>query len=152
MARRRGRRMAMAAAGLATAAAPFVFGQQASGAAETTATDQGSLQFVTFSGATVQCNATLTAVHDTDTNQPELRWGMMLNGAGCFEALFTTTTATYKDEGGTTRSSQARASSLSTGFVQGAYSGTSVTTVFAFDNCDPQTSGACSITLTASPK
>jgi hypothetical protein len=150
---KRGRMMAMAAAGFATAAAPFVLGQQAAGAAETTATDQGSLQFVTFSGATVQCNASLTAIHDTDNpNQPELRWGMELEGAGCFDGLTTRTTATYKDEGGTTRSSQALTFELSSGFVQGAYTDTSVTTVFGFDNCDPQRSGACSITLTASPK
>ena len=144
----------MTAAGVATAAAPLLFGQQVAGAAETTATDRGSIEFVTNSGTTVRCDASLTAVHDTDDpNQPVLRWGMNLGGAGCFDGLSTRTTATYKGDGGTTRRSQALATDgPSSGFVEGAYTGTSVTTVFTWLSCNPDASGACSLTLTASPK
>jgi hypothetical protein len=155
MARRRGRSMAMAAVGLAAAGAPFVLGQQVAGAAESVASDSGSLQFVTFSGATVECGAALTAIHDTDfPDQPELSWFTGLSGDGsCFEDFSTASTATYKDEGGTTRRSHFFAAGTASGNIQGAYDDTSVTTVFNFDNCDPEQSGGqCSITLTASPK
>jgi hypothetical protein len=156
LARRHGRRMAMAAAGLATAATPFVLGHQSVGAAESTAFDEDSLQFVTFSGATIECTATLGATHDTDDpNQPELRWGMGIVGGDvslCQEALSTSSTATYKDEGGTTRTARFAASGVGVGAIQGAYDDTSVTTNFIFGNCDPEQSDECILTLTASPK
>jgi hypothetical protein len=148
--------MAMAVAGLAAAAAPFVLGQQSVGAAPSTASDEDSLQFVTLSGATIQCNASMQATHDTDDpNQPELGWTMGLGGSStlCFENFTTLATATYKDVGGPTRRSQHFSPGLAAGTIQGAYTDTSVTTVFAFGNCDPaQSGGQCSITLTASPK
>jgi hypothetical protein len=144
----------MAAAGLATAATPFVLGHQAAGAAETSASDSETLQFVTFSGAELECTGFLTVVHDTDDgNQPALKWNLGLDGDDeCRDAYTTDTTASYKDGQGTARTTNVFALGLSVGDVRGAYTNTSVTTVLRFDNCDPFHGLPCSMTLRASPK
>jgi hypothetical protein len=76
MARKRGRRLAMTAAGLATAATPLLLGQQAAGAAQTEARDEASLTFVDNSGQAVTCGVEVNAQHNTDdASQPTLTWG-----------------------------------------------------------------------------
>jgi hypothetical protein len=154
MARRRGRKMAMAAAGLATAATPLLFGQQVAGAAVTTADDEESLTFVTQGGATVTCTASVIAVHDTDNaDQPRLEWNTSLTGdAECFDDFLTFVTATYNDSEGVTRTATFSASGATGGGVTGAYTATSVSANVNFRNCDSTQSTSCEVTMTASPK
>jgi len=145
----------MAAAGLATAAvAPLVLGQQPAGAAETNASDQDSITFQAFGGATVECTVHLTAGHSTaNPEQPRVDWSTSMGGdPACRDDFELFTTVRYEDEGGTTRTAQFTSESLSFGSINGAYTGTSVTTLFRFVNCDPDPSAGCDVTLTASPK
>ena len=155
MARRHGRRMAMAAAGLATAATPLLFGQEVAGAAVTAADDSVSLTFVTNNtGQTVTCTASLDARHDTDnSSQPELTWATGLEGVpACFESFSSFVTATYKDSEGVTRTVTGSAFKTTSGSATGAYTATSVRADITFFNCDFSRSAACDVTLIASPK
>jgi hypothetical protein len=149
-----GRRMAMAAAGLMTAAPPLFLGQQPAGAAETTDQDSAALTFVTDSGATVTCTGLVSATHDTDVaNQPELRFGTGLSGPGsCFEIVFITATASYKDQDGITRTARFVTSDTSSVTIQGAYTNTTVSVNYDWVNCDETQSATCEVTVTASPK
>jgi hypothetical protein len=145
--------MAMVGAGLATAASPFILAQQPAGAAVTNAFDRESTTFQA-SGTTVECTAHLTAVHDTDNpDQPVLSWTTSMGGdEACRDDFEIFVAVTYKDEAGTARSSQMYAESLTFGHISGAYTDTSVTTLFRFRNCDTMPSPECDVTLTASPK
>jgi len=152
MALKRRRKVGMAAAGLLTAATPLVLGQQAAGAAVTTDEDSVEITFVaTSTGETITCTAGLEAVHDTDDpDQPELRIGPWLSGPGvpCIDAT-ARITASYEDQDGIIRTTRIDGSGAPGGVVQGAYSNTSVTVEFSYDDCQ---SSVCGVTLTASPK
>jgi hypothetical protein len=155
MAHRRGRRMAMAAAGLATAAAPLVLGQQPAGAAVTTANGGKTWVLVTSSGAFVECTATLSATHNTDDpNHPRLSFGTGFGGqsAACFD-IETSITATYKDSEGVLRTVDFSLFAGPTGGnIDGAYTATSVRADFHYKDCDPNRNASCDVTVTASPK
>jgi hypothetical protein len=154
MAGRRGRRAAMAAAGLMTAASPLLLGQQVAGAAVTSANDEDSLTFVTDSGQPLTCTTSVTAQHNTDNrNQPALTWSSGRSGQGCFENVFTALTVTYKDSEGVTRTlSYGTFDAGPSGTITGAYSATSVRSDVHFFNCDEGRSATCDITVVASPK
>jgi hypothetical protein len=142
----------MAAAGLMTAATPLVLGQQPAGAAVTTDDDEAEITFETRSGGqTITCLAQLEVVHDTDdADQPELSVSPSLSGpvAACTDTV-TRVTATYKDQDGITRTSTVDGLGAPGLVVQGAYSATSATVHFFYDDCQSST---CDVTLTASPK
>ena len=154
MARKRGRKAAMAAAGLATAAAPFVLGQHAAEAAQSRKEAAGTIEFVNRDGTTVECDAQLTATHDTDDpNRPELRWDMSVSGNdfSCLE-VSVEATASYKDKDGTTQQSSFAAAAPIRGSIARAYSPTSVRLSVRFFECDPIHELPCTLTITASPK
>ena len=144
----------MAAAGLLTAATPFVLGQQAAGAAVTTDEDAAEVTFVTRSGGqTITCLADVFATHDTDdADQPELQISSSLSGpqVACIDAVGRIT-ATYEDQDGITRTARVDATGAPGLVVQGAYTGTSVTVHFFWNDCETSVS-VCEATLTASPK
>ena len=149
-----GRRVAMAAAGLATVATPFVVGQTGAAAAESQAIAGGDLTFVATGGQTVTCHADLIVVHDTDDQtHPALAFNTFLSGAGpCLQDLRTTTTASYRDADGRAQTSVVTALETTAGRIGGAYGPTSVTTVVQYMSCDEAQSESCSLTLKASPK
>ena len=91
----------------------------------TNASDRDSLTFEAFGGATLECTARLTAVHSTDDpDQPRLEWTLGLGGdEPCRDRFETFTTVTYRDEGGTTRTTESFAEAVTTGSIQGAYTG-----------------------------
>src|SRR4051794_2926737 len=153
MARRRGRRMAMAAAGLATAA-PLLLGHQVAGAAQTTASDEDRLTFVTLSGQAVTCTASISARHDTDDpNQPKLIFSSSVGGvASCINDVGTEVTATYRDSEGVTRTVTYRHAGTTQGSITGAYTATTVSARVSWSDCDASQSATCDLTVTASPK
>jgi hypothetical protein len=156
MARRRGRRLAMTAAGLATVASPLLFGQQTAGAAQTEAEDEASLTFVDNSGQPVTCTVGMFARHNTDdADQPTLTWSTTRVGQpqGCYGTAVTALTANYKDsEGVIRRSTYTTFDDTLIGTVTGAYTATSVRMDTFFLNCDESRSATCEVTVTASPK
>jgi hypothetical protein len=144
MAHKRGRRLAIAAAGLA-AAAPFLIGQQVAGAAVTSAAENKRLTFVDDNGQTLTCDVGVNGLHDTDDRgQPKLFWGGSRIGSGCFDIAFTDVTVTYKDSEGVGRT-------LRFGTYDDVPSG-SVTGAYNFTTCDERRSATCTVSLTASPK
>jgi hypothetical protein len=144
----------MAAAGLATAAAPFVLGQGAAQAAQTSAQDSELLQFVTDEGVLINCTASVTAYHDTDDpNNPEMRIYTSVSGDNdCGDGFLTTTTATYRDVKGTPQRTTVSSFGVQSGTYANAKTNTSVRVEVVFLNCDESQGLECSITLTASPK
>src|SRR3954452_11916931 len=152
MARRRERRMAIAAAGLATV--PLLLGHQVAGAAQTTAHDEDRLTFVTSSGQAVTCTASISARHDTDDpNQPELIFSSLVGGvAPCINDVATEVTATYRDSEGVTRTVTYSHLGTTQGSITGAYTATTVSTRVSWSDCDANQRATCDLTVTASPK
>jgi hypothetical protein len=151
---KRGRRVAMAGAGLATAAAPFILGQQVAAAAQTSASDIETIRFIKEDDHFItECTASLSTVHNTDDpNQPSLSFTTGLtDGPGCLDVGIQVT-ASYKDQDGITRTADFAATSTSSGTVRGAYTNTTVTAQYFWFSCDSTQSSRCSVTLTASPK
>ena len=144
----------MAAAGLATAASPFVLGQGAASAAQTSAQDSKTLQFVTDEGVLIGCTGSVTAWHDTDDpNNPEMRVYTSISGDNdCYDYFLMTSTATYRDKNGTPQRSVVSSYSIQSGTYANAKSNTSVRVEFVFLNCDESQGLECTIRLTASPK
>jgi len=153
MARRRGRRVALAAGALATAA-PLLLGAQAAGAAQTTASDEERLTFVNLSGQPVTCTASITATHDTDDrNQPKLIFSSVVGSlSSCINDVSTQVTASYKDSEGVTRTVTYGHIGTTTGSITGAYTATTVSARVSFADCDASQSATCAVTVTASPK
>jgi hypothetical protein len=149
-----GRRVALAAAGLATAAAPLLLGQEVAGAAATEAHDEQALTFVTSTDETITCTVSVDAFHNTDNaNQPTLAFVTGISEPeACFESLTTVLTASYKDSEGVTRTVNYEAGGTTGGTITGAYTATSVRAAVHFNNCDPNESASCDVTVTASPK
>jgi len=144
----------MAAAGLATAASPFVLGQGAAHAAQTSAQDSETLQFVTDEGVLIECTGSVTAWHDTDDpNNPEMRVYTSISGDNdCYDNFLMTSTATYRDKNGTPQRSIVSSYSIQSGTYANAKTNTSAKVEFLFLNCDESQGLECTITLTASPK
>ncbi len=144
------RKLAMAA-GLAVTPLLLLV-QQPAGAAETVAVKSGFLEFIAFDGRSIRCDALVDAAHNTDdANAPVLSWSTESTGGSDCGGFFKII-ATYKDEGGKSRSVRYTGSAPSFGGVDGAYSPTSVTLEIDFTACDPETNDACTLSLTASPK
>ena len=144
----------MAAAGLATAAGPLLFGHQVAGAAQTTDSEEKRLTFVTSSGQAVTCTASVSATHDTDNpNQPKLIFSSSVGSvAPCINDLSTEVTATYHDSEGVTRTVNYDHLGTTRGSITGAYTATTVRTRVTWFDCDASQSATCELTVTASPK
>ncbi len=144
----------MAAAGLATAAGPLLFGHQVAGAAQTTDSEEKRLTFVTSSGQAVTCTASITARHDTDDpNQPKLIFSSSVGTfAPCINDVSTDVTATYRDSEGVKRTVNYSHLGTTQGSITGAYSATTVSAHVFWSDCDASQSATCELTVTASPK
>ena len=145
----------MAIAGLATAASPFLIGQQAAGAAVTQAGDSQTRNLVTDAGGVMRCSVGLDTTHNTDNaDQPFFEFVAIVGGDGaCTDSVSHEGTARYRDEGGRLRTTRFVGYLALGGNIQGAYTSTSVTVVSSFDNCfEINGSADCQITVTASPK
>jgi hypothetical protein len=143
----------MAAAGLATAATPFVLGQPGASAAEKRAGDAKTTQFVDDGGVSFECTYSLNVTHDTDEpNQPTLQWHLAVFGDPQCDNVLISTTASYKDVDGITRRSRNLFITDGGGSVEGAYSSPTVTSSYEFFECDPFHEIPCTVTLTATPK
>jgi hypothetical protein len=145
----------MAIAGLATAASPFLIGQQAAGAAVTRAGDSQTRNLVTDGGGVMRCSVGLQTTHNTDNaGQPVFEFLAIVGGdGGCTDSVAHAGTARYRDEGGRLRTTAFGGYLALAGNIQGAYTSTSVTVVSTFNNCDESNGTAdCQITVTASPK
>jgi hypothetical protein len=145
----------MAIAGLATAASPFLIGQQAAGAAVTRAGDFQTRNLVTDAGGVMRCSVGLETTHNTDNaDQPFFEFVAIVGGdGGCTDSVSHAGTARYRDEGGRLRTTRFGGYLALAGNIQGAYTSTSVTVVSTFINCDESNGTAdCQVTVTASPK
>jgi hypothetical protein len=156
--RGRGHKLAMTAVGLATAATPFLIGQEVAGAAQTTASADGSLTFARQSdNAEVTCRAILSALHNTD--DPDHPYVLVTETFGyttghereCFDDTFVTLTVTYRDANGRTQTTESRAGPGSLR-VGGAKSNVSVRMDTYYSDCDADVSESCDNIVTASPK
>ena len=153
MTRRRGRRLAMTAAGLATAATPLLLGQQAAGATIPPPSDQKTLDFVTRAGERLSCRVSLYVTYHDGPDQPQLLWATVMDGpTGCVDDFATGVTATYKDSEGVVQTVTSLGPGETGGSVTGAYPATSVSANVYFHNCDSVQSPSCSVTVAGSPK
>jgi hypothetical protein len=144
--------MAMAAAGLVTAALPVLIDQQGAGAAVTTASQS---KFLTYrrDGVSYTCTVTLYATHNTDVEgHPRLEVAFGLDGPPDCANLLASVTESFTDADGVSRTSAHSAGALIYGSVDGAVTNTSVTANILFLGCPSTPSSNCSLTLTASPK
>ena len=151
MVRMRGRRVLLAAGLTAT---PLLISQQPAAARVTGASDEETLEFVTNEGASVECTVGIGAQHNTDDeDQPYLRFSTTISSQeGCRDTLQVRVTATYDDSQGVQRRVTYLAWGPGDGVVEGAYTRTSVSARFFFNNCDMTQGDPCDVTVTASPK
>jgi len=146
----------MAAAAALAFATPFAFAQPAH-AAVNSDSEQASLTFVTFSGATVTC--TLLGVNEHDTNshtadvqQVSYRTSDVATVPECRGRH--TITVAYKDEEGdeNTFSTTAFDTNSTIVHVNGVQGNVRATHFVSFAQCDSLQSAACSLTVQTSTK
>ena len=148
----------MAAAGLLAAVAPVVMTSESAGAAQTSASADGSLTFARYGdSAAVTCTAGFTAQHNTDdANHPYVQIYESfayptVYERECYDDAYITLTVTYKDANGRTQTTESNAPP-GTLRVGGAKSNVTVQMNTYYLDCNPNASAACNRIITASPK
>jgi hypothetical protein len=146
----------MAAAAALAFATPFAFASPAQ-AAVNSDSEQASLTFVTFSGATVTCTLLGVNEHDTDSRTAQVQQISFRTSDATFAPECRGNhqmTVAYKDEEGdenTFRPAAADTNDMIV-FVQGVQGNVRATHLVFFTQCDRSQSAACFLTVQTSTK
>jgi hypothetical protein len=142
----------MAGAGLLAAMLPVLGGATPAVAQEYDASGYGSLTFITYEGDGITCPLQVQSSHDTSANTASI-YAAPLGEARCIESnVATSVTITYKDQNGLTHTSRARGDDIVSLSVDHAKSNVRTSATTSYNDCNPNASASCDLTVTANPK